>query len=114
MKQHLYDTLIAIVIIFKLCYIIIAILSRLSDRLGWDDKTVNFLETLREESLTVSEVFMYLILIIVFFPKRRVGVIKIGKEEQIIAFTLGILGILHTQWDLFEGFFLNINTLISK
>ena len=114
MKEHLYDTLIAIVIILKCCFLVIAILSRLSHRLGWDDRTVKFLETLREESLTVSEVFMYLVLIVVFFPRRRVSDIKIGKEEQVIAFVLGILGILHTQWNLFEGFFLDINSLIGK
>lgn len=89
----------------------ISILSRLSHRPRWDDKTLKFLETLRKESLTVSEVFMYLVLIVVFYPRRRVSDIKIGKE-QMIAFILGVLGILHTQLNLFEGFFLDINSLI--
>lgn len=114
MKQHLYDTLIAIVIILKACFMVIAVLSRLSHLLKWDSKTIEFIETLREEALTVSEVFMYLVLVVVFFPRRRVSDIKIGKEEQVIAFVLGILGILHTQWSMFEGFFLDINSLFSK
>ena len=114
MKLHLYDTLIAIVIILKACFLVIAILSRISRALKWDSKTSDFLETLSEESLTVSEVFMYLVLVVVFFPRRRVSDIKIGKEEQLIAFVLGVLGILHTQWSMFEGFFLDINRLISK
>lgn len=83
----------------------ISILSRLSHRPRWDDKTLKFLETLRKE------VFMYLVLIVVFYPRRRVSDIKIGKE-QMIAFILGVLGILHTQLNLFEGFFLDINSLI--
>ena len=114
MKQHLYDTLIAIVIILKACFMVIAVLSRLSHLLKWDSKTIEFIETLREEALTVSEVFMYLVLVVVFFPRRRVSDIKIGKEEQVIAFVLGILGILHTQWSMFEGFFLDINSLFNK
>jgi len=84
---------------------VISILSRLSHRPRWDDKTLKFLETLRKE------VFMYLVLIVVFYPRRRVSDIKIGKE-QMIAFILGVLGILHTQLNLFEGFFLDINSLI--
>jgi len=114
MKQHLYDTLIAIVIILKASFLVIAILSRLSHILKWDNKTIEFIETLREEALTVSEVFMYLVLVVVFFPRRQVRDIKIGKEEQVIAFVLGILGIFHTQWSMFEGLFLDINSLISK
>ena len=114
MKEHLYNTLIAILIILKALFLLISIMSRLSHRLGWDSRTVKMLDKMREESLAVSEVFMYLVLIVVFFPRRRVSDIKIGKEEQIIAFVLGILGIIHTQWDLFEGFFLDINKLINK
>lgn len=114
MKEHLYNTLIAIVIILKACFLVISLLSRISHRVGWDDRTVKLLEKMREESLAVSEVFMYLVLIVVFFPRRRVSEIKIGKEEQVIAFVLGVLGILHTQWNMFEGFFLDIHGLISK
>ena len=114
MKEHLYDTLIAIVIIMKAAFLIIDIFQRISHRLGWDSNTVKMIEKMREEALTVSEVFMYLVLIIVFFPRRRVSDIKIGKEEQLIAFVLGVLGIIHTQWSLFEGFFLDIHHLINK
>ena len=114
MKEHLYDTLIAIVIIMKAAFLIVDIFQRVSHRLGWDSKTIKMIEKMREEALTVSEVFMYLVLIIVFFPRRRVSDIKIGKEEQLIAFVLGVLGIIHTQWSLFEGFFLDIHHLINK
>lgn len=114
MKEHLYNTLIAIVIIVKVIFILISIMSRLSHRLGWDSRTVKMLDKMSEESLTVSEVFMYLVLIVVFFPGKRVSDIKIGREEQVIAFVLGVLGIIHTQWHLFEGFFLDIHHLINK
>ena len=114
MKKHLYDTLIAIVIILKVCFLIIAILSGLGYLFKWNSKTTEFIDTLKEEALTVSEVFMYSVLVIVFYPRRRVKDIKIGKEEQVIAFVLGILGILHTKWNMFKGFFLDINSVISK
>ena len=114
MKQHLYDTLITIVIILKVCFLVIAMLSGLSYLLQWNSKTIEFINTLKDEALTVSEVFMYLVLVIVFYPRRRVKDIKIGKEEQVIAFVLGILGIFHTKWNMFKGFFIDINSLISK
>lgn len=114
MKTHLYNTLMAIIILLKLCLLTIAILSLISHSFEWDSKKVEFIDTFREEALTVSEVFMYLVLVVVFFPTRQVHDIKIGKEEQAIAFVLGLLGIFHTQWHTFNGFFLDINKLISN
>lgn len=112
MKHPLYDILIAIVVLLKVCFLVIILLSVLSHVRNWDSK-IEFIETLKDEALTVSEVFMYLVLVVVFFPGRRVVDIKIRREEQLIGFGLGILGILHTQWSAFKGFFVDINTLIS-
>ena len=66
---------------------------------------MEIMEKIRDQFLTVSEVFMYIVLIIVFSPHRKSVDIKLSREEQIIAFAIGILGLLHTNWNTFKKLF---------
>lgn len=98
--------LIFIVIVFKLGFLLSTFAFKyfkVNDIL--DKKTFETMEKLREQFLTVSEVFMYIVLIIVFSPHRKSVDIKLSREEQIIAFAIGILGILNTNWDTFKKLF---------
>jgi len=106
MQKHLYHMLIFIVIVFKLGFLLSTFAFKyfkVNDIL--DKKTFETMEKLREQFLTVSEVFMYIVLIIVFSPHRKSVDIKLSREEQIIAFAIGILGILNTNWDTFKKLF---------
>ena len=47
-----------------------------------DKQTMETMENLRDQFLTVSEVFMYIVLIMVFSPHRKSVDIKLSREEQ--------------------------------
>ena len=106
MQKHLYHLLIFIVIVFKLGFLLSTFAFKyfkIYDIL--DKETMQTMEKIRDQFLTVSEVFMYIVLIIVFSPHRKSVDIKLSREEQIIAFAIGILGLLHTNWNTFKKLF---------
>ena len=106
MQKHLYHLLIFIVIVFKLGFLLSTFAFKyfkIYDIL--DKETMEIMEKIRDQFLTVSEVFMYIVLIIVFSPHRKSVDIKLSREEQIIAFAIGILGLLHTNWNTFKKLF---------
>ena len=48
---------------------------------------------------------------ILFSPHKKSIDIRVSREEQIIIFTLGILGLIHTNWNYFEKFLIEIKSL---
>tara|TARA_B100000282_G_scaffold292800_1_gene267094 strand:+ start:6975 stop:7346 length:372 start_codon:yes stop_codon:yes gene_type:complete len=106
MQKHLYHLLIFIVIVFKLGFLLSTFAFKYFKMYDILDKeTMETMEKIRDQFLTVSEVFMYIVLIIVFSPHRKSVDIKLSREEQIIAFAIGILGLLHTNWNTFKKLF---------
>mgnify|MGYP001205948939 CR=1 FL=1 len=104
-SKKLYNYLIYWVVLLKLIYLGIAILDKISINSDWSDKTKTFLNKLNQDSLTVTDFFMYIIIIIIFFPGNKAVDIVIQREEQIILFSLGIIGLIHTNWENFRAFF---------
>ena len=114
-KEFLYNVLIMIVLIMKISFVIISIVSAYGKRNKWDKAKLDQIDRLKEESLVASEAFMYLVLLIIFSPRQKAQDIRVGKEEQLIFFILGLLGLLHTNWDQFAKFFLHAgNTIAGK
>lgn len=107
-SKHLYNLLIYCVVLLKLIYIGIAILDKISIYSDWSDETKSFYSKLNKDSLTVTDFFMYIVIIIIFFPSNKPVDIIIKREEQIIIFSLGLLGLIHTNWENFRAFFKNI------
>jgi len=106
MQKYLYHLLIFVVIIFKLGFLISTFAFKyLKQSESLDEKTLKIMEDIRDQFLTVSEVLMYIVLIIVFSPHRKSVDIKLSREEQIIAFAIGILGIFNTNWETFKKLF---------
>ena len=114
-QRFLYDVLIMIVLIMKITYVIISIISAYGKRNNWQADKLDKIKELKEQSLVASEVFMYLVLLIIFFPRQKAEEIRVGREEQLIFFILGLLGILHTDWKQFKLFFTNAgNAILGK
>ena len=111
-EEILYNTLIFIVLILKLTYVVITVLAALSNN-RWDNHTQAVLNKLKHEALIASEVFMYIVLVIIFFPRKKAEDIRVGREEQLIFFILGILGLLHTNWEVFGQFFLHAGNILT-
>ena len=60
--------------------------------------TFTFIDTINKTLLFVSEVMMYVLLLIVFSPMIH-GEVRVGLVEKEIFFVLGIIGLLHTLHD---------------
>tara|TARA_A100001011_G_scaffold90366_3_gene94942 strand:- start:527 stop:877 length:351 start_codon:yes stop_codon:yes gene_type:complete len=112
-KGFLYNVLIMIVLIMKISFVIISIIFAYGKRKKWDKTKLYQIEELKEESLIVGEAFMYLVLLITFFPKQNAENIRVKREEQLSFFILGLLGLLHTDWNQFSKFFLHAGDTIS-
>lgn len=96
MEYTIYNGYILFVVIMKLLYLCIALMTRLSIWMHVDKKIIDELKIMRDDFLVIDEVFMYIVLIIVFYPFQHPRNIQITKEEQIIIFTIGVLGLIHT------------------
>ena len=73
-SKHLYHLLLFIVIIFKLGFLLSTFAFKyFKQSNSLDKETLETMEKLRDQFLTVSEVFMYIVLIIVFSPHRKIG-----------------------------------------
>jgi len=107
-SKKLYNYLIYWVVLLKLIYLGIAILDKISIYSDWSDKTKTFFNNLSQYSLTVTDFFMYIVIIIIFLPSNKPVDIVIQREEQIMLFSLAIIGLIHTNWDNFRDFFKNI------
>ena len=114
-KNKLYNVLIYVIIILKVIYLLLTLLNHIAGYSDWDTKTKDFINTMTDNCLIVSDFFMYMVLIILFSPLRKKPVdIVINKHEQLIIWTLGILGLIHTNWNSFESFFKELSLIIHK
>lgn len=111
---QLYNGIIMLVLILKIIYFLISILYRICELLKIDSKKLKFLKLFRDNSLIVSEFFMYIMIIILFFPTQKPKDIRIGREEQIIIFMLGILGVIHTNLSTFVSFIKDFKQIQSN
>ena len=108
-SKKIYNIILYTAVFCKIFYLFLAILSRVAERNNWES-TENLFH-LKEYALTITDVFIYLILIILFSPHKKSIDIRVSREEQIIIFTLGILGLIHTNWNYFEKFLIEIKSL---
>lgn len=83
-----YELLIWSIIILKLIYLVEIFRTRLGI---YSDK--EFVREQREQLIFLSELLMYILLVIVFLPR---GPIVISGHEKHIFIVLGIVGIIHT------------------
>lgn len=107
----MYNGVIMIVVFLKIIYFCTAISYRICEVFKIDEKKIVYLKTLRDNTLIVSEFFMYIIIVIMFFPRQKPKDIHVGREEQLIIFMLGLLGLIHTNFDTFNKFFLGIKQI---
>lgn len=91
--MSIYRIFILSIVLIKILYLITIL--RLKFGVIEDKETIkNHNKTL----LFVSEVMMYLLLLIVFSPMIH-GEVRVGLVEKEIFFVLGIIGLLHTLHD---------------
>tara|TARA_B100000902_G_C27088019_1_gene802366 strand:+ start:531 stop:854 length:324 start_codon:yes stop_codon:yes gene_type:complete len=102
--QSSYNALIIIIIILKFFLLFSTI--RLAILKRTQPSNLNTLDTIqhRKEILSIiAEALMFILLILVFYPKRKTGYpnngVLIYGHEKIIFFILGILGLINLNWD---------------
>jgi hypothetical protein len=100
-----YEVLLWIVIGIKVIWSIVDLFYILARLVGRNQKRVKQLEILNEQTLNLAELLMNIVLILIFYPRRKSSDIKINKHEQIIIFFVGLLGVIHTKWEQIAGLF---------
>lgn len=100
-----YSLFVAILITMKIIYTIVSIYLFINKNNSFTEKYQK-LNIFNEKLLLVSEVGLFVLLLIVFFPFSNKEII-ITFHEQILFFFLGIVGLLHIDY----GFLLNKNQL---
>lgn len=101
----LYEVLLWIVIGIKVIWSIVDLFYILARLVGRNQKRIKLLETLNEQTLNLAELLMNVVLVLVFYPRRKSSDIRVNKHEQVIIFLVGILGIIHTKWEEIAGLF---------
>jgi len=107
--KTLYSTLIAITILAKSLWFVVDFMYYYKKYTGTDETTAKQLKQLDAYLMTTAEVFMYLVIIVTFSPHRKSTEIRLSREEQIIAFAIGVLGLIHTNWRSLREFGLKLS-----
>ena len=100
-----YEVLLWLVIIIKMTWSIVDLFSILARLVGRNQKRIKYLETLNEQTLNLAELLMNIVLVLIFYPRRKSYNIKVNKHEQVIIFLVGLLGIIHAKWEEIAGLF---------
>jgi hypothetical protein len=95
----LYQVFIGVLIAFKLMWVGSTIRARAAKRREPDSKKTKDLEAKAEGWEVASHMLMFALLILTFHPVNNPAEkIKIGREERIVFFVIGILGIVHLDY----------------
>ena len=100
-----YEVLLWIVIGIKVAWSIVDLFYILARLAGRNEKRIQRLETLNEQTLNLAELLMNIVLVLIFYPRRKSSDIRVNKHEQVIIFLVGLLGIIHTKWEEIAGLF---------
>lgn len=104
-SQILYQTFIGILIAAKFMWITSAIRLRIAKRRGENTEVA---ETRTRAWEVLSHSLMFLLLVITFHPVNNpADRIKIGKEERIVFFVIGVIGLLHLDYSKIEDLLVN-------
>ena len=99
--NNFYDFFLILVIIAKITFVIIAV--RIKYFEVTNSKSQESLSEIYKRQEIVdffALLLIYILLLYTFFPRRKHLDIIIGHHEQIIFFALGIIGILHLDWNI--------------
>ena len=96
-----YDLFLMIVIVAKITFVIISLRVQYFEHTNSKSKEELSKIHRRQEIIDFFALMLiYILLLYTFFPKRKHLDIVIGHHEQIIFFALGIIGILHLDWNI--------------
>ena len=101
-----YDTFLIVIVALKFILIISSIrLAIYKQTSSSDTYNINRMTHRNEIMSVITEALMFILLIIVFNPKRYTdspnNAVIISGHEKIIFLTLGIIGLLNLDWSVF-------------
>lgn len=101
----LYQVFIGVLLAAKLMWITSAIRLRIAKRKGED---VTEAESRARAWEILSHSLMFLLLILTFHPVNNpADRIKIGTEERLVFFVIGVMGLLHLDYSKVETLFMH-------
>jgi|TARA_Y100000992_G_scaffold52929_1_gene31493 hypothetical protein len=96
---HVYTIFLYTIIILKILFIVLNIrLIYLKNK----DTQKNLLVIQKREKYVdfIMLLFIYILILYLFWPGTDINTIKIGSHERILIFTVGIIGIVHLDWNI--------------
>jgi len=100
----LYQVFIGVLIAFKLMWVGSTIRARAAKRRDPNGPETKDLQARAEGWEVASHMLMFALLILTFHPVNNPAEkIKIGREERIVFFVIGILGIIHLDYAKLSG-----------
>lgn len=95
--KTLYDIFIIILIVLKISYLLSTMRLKIYKTTHPNDKDkINMIEERNSKLLIITDIGLYTLLLIVFFPSKQ-EVIVTG-HERFLLFALGVIGLLHIDY----------------
>ena len=97
--RSIYDIFIVVLIIFKIFYVMSTIRLKIIERT--DSKNKYELNEVRERNnklLILTDIGLYILLMIVFLPTTNQAV-TVSGHEKILFFALGVISLMHVDYE---------------
>lgn len=96
-----YDIFLMLVLVAKVTFVILALRIKYYEHSNSkSNEELNIIYKRQEIVDFIALLLIYILLLYIFFPRKKTADIKIGHHEQIIFFALGIIGLLHLDWSV--------------
>jgi hypothetical protein len=89
----------------KVIYILIDILIACEIYSEYPVVEIKKIQSVRDTVLSLSELFIYVLFIIIFNPLRKRVVVSVTRYEQILLFIIGVLAVYHMTSDIYKEIF---------
>jgi len=95
------NLLIYVIIVLKIAFIFSSIRLKIYPLVHSDDAAIEIIKKRNTSFLEYAEILIYILILILFIPNKSRVIIE--GHEKILIFTIGILGLLHTDWSKVIG-----------
>lgn len=105
LSSWITQTIALSLIATKVIYILIDIYIGYEIYNEYPSMEVKKMQSIREFVLSLSELFIYVLFIIIFNPLRKKVVVRVTRYEQILLFIIGVLAVYHMMSDIYNEIF---------
>jgi hypothetical protein len=105
LSSWITQTIALSLIVTKVIYILIDIYIEYEINNEYPSMEVKKMQSIRKFVLSLSELFIYVLFIIIFNPLKKNVVVRVTRYEQILLFIIGVLAVYHMMSDIYKEIF---------